>query len=291
MQTVYELNDQEQSAVLELTQSSDSSSDVAIQADQVSIVNAAVKLIPAARERIPDFYELIRRLREDHTSPGRIILQRLPKARDPKTLIALIGSLLGMPTKYDGEGDFIIEIKEQSSNLGERPSFKNAKEFYLHTDLSYAPTPPRFLLMHSIANAQGDGGASLFCGIEDTLTQLSALDIEELRKPQFIFPAPPHYAGTREVQFSILTQNATSGAWRLRFRRDNLRVLSRSGIEALTQLIRAFDKVSEQVFLPTDSLILLDNATQLHGRTAFAGTVAPSSLGQQRHLNRLYVNL
>jgi len=259
------------------------------ETNQQTLVETATVQAHLASEEIPKLVENIKQLRNLRNSPGLIVLEHLPKVKDPRRLILIIGSILGRIAREANEGDYVIAIKEQQTKPGERPSFKNAREFYFHTDLSYVPEPPLFLLMHSVVNSTGEGGLSLFADIEIVTQMLSALDIAELQKSQFLFPAPPHYKGGGVVQFPILTQTSEDEVWRLRFRRDNLRAETRTGIEAVVQLIKAIDASAEEVMLQTDSLVLLDNQSFLHGRTAFAG--GGHSTKEPRHLNRTYAAL
>lgn len=232
--------------------------------------------------------EIVRKLRSLRTSPGLIVLENLPHLAEPRSLSVVVGELVGSVVKFQNEGDFLIEIKEQVTKPGERPNFKNSKEFYLHTDLSYVEAPPHFLFMHAVVNNPGEGGISVFADIEKAVLKLGSLEVSELQKPQFLFPSPPHYAGGGTVRFPILTQDESSGAWKVRFRRDNLRTESRAGMDAVVQLIKAFDDTAEETLLQSDSLVLIDNRTFLHGRTAF---LSRSGSSEARHLNRIYVNV
>lgn len=257
--------------------------------NQEELVKSASSQAKLAEVEIPDLVANVRQLRNLRNSPGLIVLEHLPKVKDPRRLILIVGSILGSVGRESNEGDYVIAIKEQQTKPGERPSFKNAREFYFHTDLSYVSEPPLFLLMHSVVNNEGEGGLSLFADIEVVTKKLSALDIAELQKPQFLFPAPSHYKGGGVVQFPILTQTAEGEGWRLRFRRDNLRAETRTGMEAVVQLVKAINNSAEEVMLQTDSLVLLDNQSFLHGRTAFAG--GSQTTKEPRHLNRTYVSL
>jgi hypothetical protein len=283
----YSLSKAEQDSLAKACEASDFNS--IKETDQKKLLEIAVAQSKLAARRTPKLAESIRHLRNLKNSPGLLVLEHLPKVKDPRRLILIIGSILGGVQREANEGDYVIPIKEQETKPGERPSFKNAGAFYFHTDLSYVPEPPLFLLMHSVVNNAGEGGLSLFADIEVVTKGLSALDVAELQKPQFLFPAPPHYKAGGVVTFPILTQSVEHEVWRLRFRRDNLRAESRTGIEAVVQLIKAIDDSHEEVMLETDSLVLLDNQSFLHGRTAFAGS--GHNPKEPRHLNRIYVGL
>jgi alpha-ketoglutarate-dependent taurine dioxygenase len=283
----YSLSTTEQDSFAKACDASDFNS--VEETDQKKLLEIATVQAKLAAQETPNLAQNVRYLRNLRNSPGLIVLEHLPKVKDPRLLILIVGSILGAVDREANEGDYVIPIKEQQTKPGERPSFKTAGVFYFHTDLSYAPNPPLFLLMHSVVNNLGEGGLSLFADIEVVIKKLSALDIAELQKPQFLFPAPPHYRGGGVVQFPILTQSTEDEVWRLRFRRDNLRAETRTGMEAVVQLIKAINDSHEEVMLETDSLVLLDNQSFLHGRTAFAG--GGQNAKEPRHLNRIYVGM
>jgi len=256
--------------------------------DQQAVVNACQAIVQSVEHEASGLVAVIRSLRELRTSPGLVVLEGLPTVEDSRRLIILLGSVLGNLLKYPNEGDYVIAIKEKQTKPGERPSFQNAREFYFHTDLSYTENPPRYLMMHAVVNKPGEGGISLFADIDRVAKNLSPLDINELQKPQFLFPAPPHYKGGGTVKLPILTQDELSGVWRLRFRRDNLRAETRPGVDAVVQLVRAINECAEEVMLVSGSMVMLDNQSFLHGRTAFAGS--GEATHEPRHLNRAYAS-
>ncbi len=227
----------------------------------------------------------IKKLIDDQENLGLLFINQLPTVTDPMYLIAVIGSLLGDICKYDGEGDFIISIKNRVSKDVERPSFQNSREFYLHTDLSYVFSPPEFLLLHSISNNPDEGGFSIFCDIENVVKYIDDKNLFELTKSNYIFQAPNHFKGSSEVQFPIL--EIKDNLWKVRFRRDSLRSKTRDGIDALCNLIKAYQICHFEIPLYQNSIAIVNNRMFLHGRTAF---LSDFKNVKPRSLNRLYVN-
>jgi len=254
---------------------------------QETIVNMSAPVAASILNLMPTLCNEIRSLNNDTVSPGLLILKNLPSVADPRLLICTVGSLLGEVAKFSGEGDYVIEIRERETKAGQRPSFSNAREFFLHTDLSYVNDPPRFLLMHSIFNDPNSGGFSIFCDIEEALQNLSSNAVAELQKDQFEFPAPPHYRGTSYVRYPILAREEDDAFWKVRFRRDNIHVLSNNGMGALAELVHEFRKKIFEVTLLPNTMAIIDNWSFLHGRTAFT---KPGSTNQFRWLNRTYAN-
>lgn len=213
------------------------------------------------------------------------VLVDVPTPENPLALLTTIGCLLGRVVRYEGEGSHIIEIKDDPNQDGSRPSFANSREFFFHTDLSYVPDPPPFLVMHSLSNDPGEGGLSLFASVDDLVASLSARTIEELSTRQFQFPAPSHYRGASVVTFPVLSNVPTAGPT-IRFRRDNLRAESRAGIKAVIDLVDAMQMHGVEYHLSAGSVALVANQRFLHGRTAYVSSAAAK---QPRHLNRMYV--
>lgn len=222
----------------------------------------------------------------DPATPDLLLIHELPRVREPKRLIATVGSLFGPVVKYPGEGDYIIEIREDLSRMGSRPSFANAREFFPHTDLSYVPDPPPFFAMHSVVNDPAEGGFSEFCDVGEITASLPKAAVEELEQSQFLFPAPPHFEGATSVQFPVLMREKRSGRRLARFRRDNLRARTREGIEAVIDFVKAVESTMAEVSLTANSMAIIGNRTVLHGRTAF---VSSEQVEQGRHLNRMYI--
>lgn len=233
---------------------------------------------------LPSVVGLLYPLVDEATSPGLVVIEGLPTVTDPQRLGLLIGWLLGDVTKYENEGDYVIEIKDQGTKPGERPSFRNSREFFLHTDLSYVSEPPRFFLLHSISNDASGGGYSEFCHISKALDGMHNNDIKQLLEPYFEFPAPPHFKGGGVVLHEILSRSSDAMPLRVRYRRDNLRTINREGIDAVVSLVQALRENMFEMTLHPNSIAIIDNWFLLHGRTAFAPQPTP------RHINRIYIN-
>lgn len=248
------------------------------------LVSAMEVLARQTSEELPALVGTLQNLINEATSPGLVVLEGLPSVSDPRRVGLLIAWLLGDVTKYPGEGEHVIEIRDEGTKAGERPSFRNSREFFLHTDLSYVPEPPRFFLLHSIANDPHGGGYSEFCKIGDALDETSNLAIRQLEEPLFEFPAPPHYRGGGVVCFPVLWRTSEALPLRIRFRRDSLRTLTRPSIDAVVELIKSLKENSFEMSLRPNSIAIIDNWFLLHGRTAFAPQPSP------RHINRIYIN-
>jgi hypothetical protein len=216
---------------------------------------------------------------------GLALLKNVPHGPDPRRSLLLLTETLGTVVRYQNEGDYIIEIKQDRTITGsERPGFNNCKEFFPHTDLSYVDEPPTFLCLHSIQNHVNLGGVSQFVDIADITPHLSAVALSELQREVFLFPPPRHYIDGRSSPRSILKREKWGSGYSIRFRRDDLRSITRPGIDAVIDLCHTIQERMIEIFLEPNTLAIINNRRALHGRTAFTGDHPMMS----RQINRLY---
>src|SRR6266566_4419797 len=147
-----------------------------------------------------------------------ILLTNLPSISHPIILSLALAFLFGHPIRYEGEGDYVVEIKSQEGT-DDQPSFRNAVFFPLHTDLTYVDQPPHFFLMHSVFNDTRLGGQTLLCDIYDIISILSYPTFDCLKTSRFFFKTPPHYSGVVQGKHPILSEVAPF-RYAIRFRED-----------------------------------------------------------------------
>jgi hypothetical protein len=218
------------------------------------------------------------------SADGLAIVDGLPSAAGWPFCALVLGEILGRVVKYPNEGDYLIEVKENRDAKSPRPGFNNSKEFFAHTDLSYVESPPEFMCLHSVVNDERQGGWSGFCDLADVIGLLKDEHVAELLREGFLFPAPPHFRGGGCVQHAILNESDGYPGYTIRFRRDSLRCLSRGGVEAVSYLCEALQKVTREIFLAPQSIVIVKNRRVLHSRTAFLTDTATAP----RQLNRVY---
>src|SRR5687767_10776418 len=223
------------------------------EAEQAAVIELCERLadrdpetVAKARFRPPiELAQLERELRDPESGATErlFVLTGIPGAPDPRRVLTIIGRLLGpIIIRHTGEGDYIVEIRDDPTRVGERPFFANSREFFPHTDLSYVPDQPPFVVMHSLANDPAQGGTSLFADCREFAQTLSPGALRELTKPQFRFTAPPHFSGPPLDPAPVLSSG--EGVARIRFRRDKVRADSYSAREALEELAAAIEERS-----------------------------------------------
>jgi lysine 2,3-aminomutase len=217
-------------------------------------------------------------------SAGLLRIVDLPAGVAPEPLSVLLACLLGTPVKEHDLGPWIKEIKMEEGFVYSRPSARDSREFFLHTDLSYSSSPPPFFLLHSLVNSPRNGGMTTLCALQSLLDRLSEETLRQLALPQFIFPVPSYYPGDAPVTSPVLLTAPDGSRW-IRFRRDGLRSTTWNGMAAVAELLEAIAGQTLETHLESGSALLIDNRRWLHGRTAF---LPQAGHGEGRHLHQVY---
>lgn len=233
----------------------------------------------------PSLRELLKRLLFYVGNPGYVIFHDLPaECVMENAFSAAMTSLVSFPVMYPGEGDLVISIKPRV-NTAPNPSFANAKEFLMHTDLSYVPIMPDILTMCVKNTAVNGGGESLVATVDDIQTLLSPEVYHQLRQSQFHFDAPAHYRinhGVNSTGRPIISYS--NNGLRVRYRYDKVSAETAAGAEAI-EVFQAIANIKTQQFLlPRFSAIILNQRYALHGRTEFEPTYDEND----RELTRSY---
>lgn len=188
-------------------------------------------------------------------------------------------TLLGVPTKFEGEGDFVIVLKpDETANL-ERPAFNNRLKFPLHTDMSYVEAPPTSFLLRVVEREANIGGTSLFCSVNTIISNLDSDTLNILSKPLFKFIPPRHYTGRDDTLRPIIEN--ICGRPTIRFRKDAIYTECEKGKRAVTELAEIAEANQMELELQRNDLCVVDNRYLLHGRR-------PVAYGAKRILHRVY---
>jgi lysine 2,3-aminomutase len=253
-------------------------------ADRERLVAGCRERGAALRSALPRLAARIGAAMRDGCSEGLLRLIDLPDGVSPEALSLLLAGLLGEPVREHAQGPWIKEIKVDEEFVYSRPSARDAREFFLHTDLSYSSSPPPFFLLHSLVNSPSNGGMTTLCPLAGLLGRLSEEAVRQLALPQFLFPVPSYYPGDGPVTSAVL-QTAPDGSRWIRFRRDGLRSTTWAGMAAVGELLDAIVEQSLETHLESGSVLLIDNRRWLHGRTAF---LPAAGRGEGRHLHQVY---
>ncbi|GIH25050.1 hypothetical protein Aph01nite_33600 [Acrocarpospora phusangensis] len=177
--------------------------------------------------------------------------------------VTTIAELFGSPSSRDG-GRAVWPVQPATTDPGETFSRRDG-EALLHTDAAYRADPEPLFALFCVRPAR-DGGLSRLLHAADAVAGLDDGILGALRRPQWRWVPPRVFGGERDTPRPVLEPD---GAIRWRF--DNLDVGSE-----LADVATAFrDHVEThprlvQLPLATDSVLICDNRSMLHGRTTFA---------------------
>ena len=212
---------------------------------------------------------------------GTALLRNL----DPSTPDELlrVGEILGgFETGIEEEllGARIMHLRYDPVKIapGQKPAYFTADHFALHTDVSYVPNPPRYMLLHCVHPDPGGGGSSQLADCDAAFALLDESDREVLTQKVFRFIYPPNCAVGESEPFAIREQ----AIWRFKY--TSMRI-PEFAIGAVERFHQALTDVSELLLLTRGDLLVVDNHRIAHGRTTF-GRPGPGL--PERHLMRLY---
>jgi len=165
--------------------------------------------------------------------------------------------------------------REQESQL---PTYYTSDFFPLHTDVSYVPHPPRFMLLLCVHPAPEGGGLNLLADCNKALERLDERDREIISQKAFNFLYPPNCGEGQSEPFAII-ENCL---WRYKYSSMDFPAHAAPAVERFNQLLM---DVSTRLLLERGELLIVDNHRIAHGRTAFnhCHHQLPT-----RHIKRLY---
>lgn len=218
-------------------------------------------------------------------------LQNIPASLGPgKTMEAIVNAIGGEPHEHDAEGTCLWHIKDMTDEIPSGTTVvarsHTSKEFELHTDCSYEDPAPRYIGMQVVEIDRYGGGISRLLCCSSVFSRLPQEAIEILAGSDFNIEVPPEFRKdhNNSVKAPIIldTQQCL-----MRFRQDIVTEdsLGEKQKWAFGLLRNALENNPDEIQfnLPKDSVLLLDNARFLHGRTTI--------FDKTRHLVRTRFNL
>ena len=197
---------------------------------------------------------------------------------------------LGTPIAHSSKNDdFLWHIRPSSVNKNLARSH-NANVFEMHTDASFETNPPRYIAMQVIEHDQLNGGYSLFASVDDLIGQLSKSEIDLLSTSIFHFKKPAEFDKTGDLftRGRILSAEKDLKFHNVLCRYRGDLILNRDQMSSdVKRVLSKFESLIDTdkssmikyTFLKKNSIILIDNARYLHGRTKIYDT--------NRHLVRM----
>jgi len=187
---------------------------------------------------------------------------------------------LEVPEVLCGPPVMHLRFDRDRSTAASRQAYFTCGEFPLHTDLSYVPNPPRYLLALCVEADAGGGGLCTLASLESAWQTLSDDDRECLSQRCFAFDNAPNTGDGACQDQSIYEPIDNRGIWR--YRPDTL-TFPDSAKRSVERFSVALEDSKSTLQLCPGDLMILDNHRFAHGRTAFQ---APSA----RHILRSYAD-
>lgn len=217
------------------------------------------------------------------SATGMVLLRNL----DPSSpgVVLRVAELIGtLDLRIDEEliGPAVMNLRYDPAKITpeEKPAYFTANDFPLHTDVSYVPTPPEFMLLHCVHPDPGGGGVTVMADCDQAAALISAPERATLARSVFNFLYPPNCP----VGESDVHAICESELWRFKHSAMRIPPFAESAVASFHQ---ALMQVSITLFLERGDLLIADNHRIAHGRTAFNPV---SDHGPGRHIMRVYAN-
>lgn len=185
---------------------------------------------------------------------------------DSSSELLRLGRLLGsIDVGIDEEllGPVIMHLRYDPGKKSDLPAYFTSNEFPLHTDVSYVPNPPRFMLLHCIYPDPDGGGISILADCDKAQESLCEPERKMIRQKVFSFLYPPNCPEGQSQAYAI----SGDGLWR--FKNASMHYPQEAG-PAVESFEKALLGVSFRVLLERGDLLIIDNHRITHGRTAFS---------------------
>jgi alpha-ketoglutarate-dependent taurine dioxygenase len=198
--------------------------------------------------------------------------------------IAALAGSLALEIDPQLTGPPVMDVRYDAAKVSTsiRPAYFTSDAFPLHTDLSYVPHPPRFLIVQCVVPAPSGQGLTLLSDCSLTREALSEDVMRTLAAELFRFRYPPGCQVGAGGLTSVYQNRGSRGFWR--FRRDGMDIPAEAegSVDAFSA---ALETAQVELALASGDLLIIDNHRLAHGRTPFDPT---SAEGQNRHLRRSY---
>ncbi|MET7483856.1 TauD/TfdA family dioxygenase [Streptomyces sp. NPDC005538] len=167
----------------------------------------------------------------------------------------------GTPSDHDA-GAAVWPVRARRSGTADTFSLRTGPA-PLHTDAAYSPQPEDVVCLFTVRPA-ADGGHSRLLPAREAILGLPGGTLAELRSPVWRWSTPGVF---RTPERRVAGYPVLEGADRMRWRSDNLLSAGRCR-DFFAAHVERHPAVVELPSLP-DSVLIVDNRTVLHGRTAF----------------------
>jgi len=199
-----------------------------------------------------------------------------------------IARSLGQPVGYlqEQQGSIVQNILPNPKTEYSQISTSSKVNLDLHTESCFHPYLPDYVLLLCL---RGDpAAATTYADLEDILPDLSDKCIHVLKQPWFRTSVDESFRtnGEPDQPRDLAVLYALGdGTYQLKYDKAVMVGLGQDAVVALEELNKAIEKHTKEVILQTGDLLIIDNATTVHGRKPFQARYD----GTDRWLQRVLV--
>jgi L-asparagine oxygenase len=260
--------------------------------------------------RLPEpIAQVIREFKTGPFSPAALLIRNLPLDMDlPETpadpdqpsakqtfisegCLLGLGELVGEPFGYAEEkgGDIIRTVVPAAGQETSKSGEGSAVDFELHTEIAWSNFRPDFIALYCLRRDPQNQAATCISECRKAVPCTSEDDLSVLREPRFQIRAPESFRKLQlETEGWSVPKPILTGPDSLPEISINLnftRFLDRRAEEAFNRFRDILIRVMESIHLEPGKLLLINNRTAAHGRTAYN----PSFDGHDRWLQQIYL--
>ncbi|CAB4185437.1 viomycin_VioC, arginine beta-hydroxylase, Fe(II)/alpha-ketoglutarate-dependent [uncultured Caudovirales phage] len=203
-------------------------------------------------------------------------------------LLFSVANFLGHPVGYlqEQQGNLVQNILPNPKTEYSQISTSSKVNLDLHTESCFHPYLPDYVLLLCL---RGDpAAATTYADLDDILPDLSDKSIEILKQPWFRTSVDESFRTNGEPDqprdLPVLYE-LPDGTHRMKYDKAVMVGLWKDAVSALEELNEVIEKHTSTVFLQTGDLLVIDNATTVHGRRPFQARYD----GTDRWLQRVLV--
>ena len=226
-----------------------------------------------------EFDNLCAIVKELLTDSGIVVVQLQFEDRSGSTFLKLV-EFIGKPEGHNADGVQVWDIKYNSSIDPEKAARSlTLRDFPMHTDAAFDLPPPKYIGLYVVQEDRFGAGISRFIDGHKLIKKLSLKSLHILQSTFFTLQVPEEFRKERaEVHVPLIDSSGN-----FRYRREiivdeNCSAMQLAALDELEQLL-ANPELTSSMFLPTGSLLLVDNGRFLHARSQV--------LDKERHLLRM----
>ena len=203
-------------------------------------------------------------------------------------LLYKLSNKLGQPVGYlqEQQGNIVQNIFPNPKTEYSQISTSSKVNLDLHTESCFHPYLPDYVLLLCL---RGDpAAATTYADLEDILPDLSDKCINILKQPWFRTSVDESFRTNGEPDqprdIAILNERP-DGSYQLKYDKSVMVGLWKDAVRALKTLDEVIKKHTKDIVLNTGEVLVIDNATTVHGRKPFQARYD----GTDRWLQRVLV--